>query len=140
MTTSHFTTTATLTPGVTYSFKVTARNTVGSSDYSSIISTLAAQIPDAPTQLANNAVITSAYQIGLSWSAPDFNGCSAIIDYSIWYDNGTGLAFTELLSGLKTLSYTALSLTPGNTYQFKVEARNIYGFSAFSSAVSILAA
>ena len=49
LTTSYFTTAATLIPGVTYSFKVTARNTVGSSDYSSIIAILAAQIPDAPT-------------------------------------------------------------------------------------------
>ena len=46
LTSSYFTTTATLTPGVTYSFKVTARNTVGSSDYSSVIAILAAQIPD----------------------------------------------------------------------------------------------
>ena len=49
LTTSYFTTAATLIPGVTYFFKVTARNTVGSSNYSSVISILAAQIPDAPT-------------------------------------------------------------------------------------------
>jgi hypothetical protein len=42
LTTSYFTTAATLIPGVTYSFKVTARNTVGSSNYSSEISILAA--------------------------------------------------------------------------------------------------
>ena len=34
LTASYFTTAATLIPGVTYSFKVTARNTVGMSDYS----------------------------------------------------------------------------------------------------------
>jgi len=49
LTATFFTTTATLTPGVTYSFKVTARNTVGSSGFSSIITILAAQIPDEPT-------------------------------------------------------------------------------------------
>jgi hypothetical protein len=31
-------------------------------------------------------------------------------------------------------------LTEGSTYQFKVEARNVYGFSVFSNTVSILAA
>ncbi len=31
---TYFTTSATLTPGVTYSFKITGRNSVGSSDYS----------------------------------------------------------------------------------------------------------
>ena len=46
LTNLYFTTTTTLTPSVTYSFKVTARNTVGSSNYSSEISILAAQIPD----------------------------------------------------------------------------------------------
>ena len=31
-------------------------------------------------------------------------------------------------------------MTEGSTYQFKVEARNVYGFSTFSNTVSILAA
>jgi hypothetical protein len=46
----------------------------------------------------------------------------------------------ELVNGLTTVSYTALSLTPGTIYKFKVEARNIYGYGAFSSEVTILAA
>jgi len=48
--------------------------------------------------------------------------------------------FTQLVTGLTTVSYTALSLNPGTTYQFKVAARNIYGYGSFSSIVSILAA
>lgn len=43
-------------------------------------------------------------------------------------------------SGLSTLSYSASSLTTGEVYQFRVEARNAYGFSAFSTEVSVLAA
>jgi hypothetical protein len=31
-------------------------------------------------------------------------------------------------------------LTEGSTYQFKIKARNVYGFSVFSNTVSILAA
>ena len=31
-------------------------------------------------------------------------------------------------------------MTEGSTYQFKIKARNIYGFSVFSNTVSILAA
>ena len=38
------------------------------------------------------------------------------------------------------LNYNATSLTKGSTYQFKVEARNMYGFSVSSNTVSILAA
>ena len=51
----------TLTPGVTYKFKVTARNTVGSSSDSVVVSILAAQKPDAPVNLANLLAITTAY-------------------------------------------------------------------------------
>ena len=45
-----------------------------------------------------------------------------------------------IASGVTALNYNATSLTEGSTYQFKVEARNAYGFSIFSNTVSILAA
>lgn len=60
-----------------------------------------------------------------------------MIDYRIWYDNASG-TFTVLQEGLQ-LSYTALNLIESYTYQFKVQARNIYGYSDYSSIVSILA-
>ena len=90
--------------------------------------------------LVNVPIVTTAYQIGLSWAAPQFNGGSPLIDYSIWYDNASGSNFTQLASELTSLSYTAFSMTPGSTYKFKVKVRNLYGFSAFSSVVRILAA
>jgi hypothetical protein len=36
--------------------------------------------------------------------------------------------------------YTAISLTAGKTYQFKIKSRNSYGYSTFSSTVSLLCA
>lgn len=45
-----------------------------------------------------------------------------------------------LESNIATTSYTATNLTPGNTYSFKVTARNVVGYGAQSSAVTILAA
>jgi len=50
-----------LTAGETYSFKVTARNTVGDSVMSDPISVLAAKLPDAPVSFANVAGITTGY-------------------------------------------------------------------------------
>ena len=50
-----------LTPGVTYKFKVSARNTVGSGSYSLPVSILAAKTPDAPLNLANVVFVTTAY-------------------------------------------------------------------------------
>lgn len=48
--------------------------------------------------------------------------------------------FVELINGLTTTSYTATGLTRGSTYTFKVQARNLYGDSAFSTTKSVLAA
>ena len=53
-------------------------------------------------------------------------------------DSGSG--YSVLASGVTATSYTAGSLTQGTTYNFKIQSRNAYGFSAQSSAVSILAA
>jgi len=61
VTDTYYATSVTLTPGVTYSFKVTARNSVGSSVQSDSLAVLAAKIPDAPINLANVAIVTTAY-------------------------------------------------------------------------------
>jgi hypothetical protein len=70
----------------------------------------------------------------LSWLAPIFNGGSPVIDYQISSDLASGNNFVVIATGVTT------SLTEGSTYQFKVEARNVYGLSTFSNTVSILAA
>ena len=46
----------------------------------------------------------------------------------------------QLISGLKTLSYTVTALTPGQTYNFEVAARNVYGNSVFSNIAIIMSA
>jgi hypothetical protein len=40
-----------LTPGLSYSFVVKARNVIGYSEYSTSINVLAAQIPDPPSRI-----------------------------------------------------------------------------------------
>jgi len=76
----------------------------------------------------------------LSWLAPVFNGGSAVIDYQILSDLASGNDFVIIASGVTSLNYNATSLIEGSTYQFKVKARNVYGFSTFSNTVTILAA
>ena len=120
-----------LTPGVSYDFQVDARSLVGYGPVSSTITELAAQIPDEPTGLSNVAEVTLADRAGLTWTAPVFDGGSPVIDYRVWYDNASaGASFVELVSGLQSTSYTATGLTQGQTYRFKVESRNAYGYSA----------
>jgi len=79
--TKYYLTSVTLISGVTYSFKITARNSVGSSVYSEALSVLAARIPDKPVSLANDESITTAYQVGLTWSDDFYTGGSSVIDY-----------------------------------------------------------
>lgn len=70
-----------LISGVIYSFKTSSRNSVGSSVESEAISVLAARIPDQPAGLANDETITTAYQVGLTWSDDFYSGGSNVIDY-----------------------------------------------------------
>jgi hypothetical protein len=46
----------------------------------------------------------------------------------------------SLVSGLTSTSYTATTVTGGNTYKFKVTARNAVGSSLFSAVATILCA
>lgn len=43
-------------------------------------------------------------------------------------------------AGITTLSFTQVGLVPGTTYGFKVEARNVVGYSAYSTDLFLIAA
>ena len=45
-----------------------------------------------------------------------------------------------LESNILSTAYLATDLVPGTIYKFKVQARNSYGLSEFSSELSLLAA
>lgn len=62
-----------------------------------------------------------------------------MIDYKISYAVGSG-SYTVLETGVTTQTYTAISLASGETYKFKVQARNVIGYGDFSEELSILAA
>ena len=96
--------------------------------------------PAPPSGLNNNAAITDASKIGLTWIAPTVVGGTPVIDYRVSWDQGTS-TYAVLASEITTLSYsTTATLTANTVYKFKVEARNAYGYSAFSNEVSIRAA
>jgi Fibronectin type III domain len=82
--------------------------------------------------LANIETITASGIVGLTWSGPQDDGGSSVINYDISYKFGTG-AYTTLASGIIPTEYTAGSLTAGVVYTFKVAARNAIGLSPDSS-------
>lgn len=45
-----------------------------------------------------------------------------------------------LTSNIGSSSYTAIELTAGVTYELKIESRNFYGYSTYSSSISLLCA
>jgi titin len=69
-----------LTQGVTYKFKILARNGYGSSAYSSELAILAAQMPDKPNIPATSV---DGQNVKVSWAAPN-NAGSAILGYRVY--------------------------------------------------------
>ena len=77
-----YTTTISLVANTVYSFKMVTRNSFGlGTSFSTVMSVRAAKLPDAPLNLANNAVITASGVIGLTWSPGVYDGGSPVIDY-----------------------------------------------------------
>lgn len=83
--TTLYTTVTGLTGGLTYLFKVEARNSVGFSALSDPVSILCARVPDAPDSFQDDTAVTSDEQIGMTWSVP-FDGASEILYYRISHD------------------------------------------------------
>jgi titin len=125
-----------LTDGDTYSFTVTATNSlgtgVGSNPSNSVVP--APTVPSAPVGLiatpGNGA-------IALSWTAPNGNG-SAITGYNVYEAATPGgedylaapINGSTLIAGTST---TVNSLTNAKTYYFTVKAVNAAGSSAHSN-------
>lgn len=95
--------------------------------------------PDAPFGLADDTIITSMYQAGMYWYQGYEDGGTPVLDYRVWYtiEGGT---FTILEETVTDTTYIATSLTTGTNYEFKVQARNAYGYSDYSNVALILAA
>lgn len=133
-------TTIALTSGSSYVFRVEARNSFGySTTFSNELTVLQAQVPEAPINLANAPSITSSTSIGITWSPGVYDGASPVIDYRISFDLGTG-SWVTFASGVTSRTYTATGLTADTVYKFKIEARNLKGYSAYSNTLSIRAA
>ena len=97
-----------MTPGAYYSFKVEARNTVGYSLYSEVLTILCAQPPD---QIDPPTTVESSSQVILTWDAP-WNGGAQITAYQVKFlqsDDSTYTESTSLCDG--SLSATITSRT-----------------------------
>lgn len=124
--------------GASITAKIIATNVYGASSFSNegngaTITTKA----DAPHSLAE--VSRTATTLGLSWSEGSANGGATVTDYTVSYDQGTS-TYVVLESNVGVASYVATDLTPGTVYKFKVQARNSFGLSDYSTELSLLCA
>jgi formylglycine-generating enzyme required for sulfatase activity len=88
----------------------------------------------APTSLA---VSEGNTQVVLSWTAPVYNGGSAITDYSVQFSSDSGSTWTTFSDGVSTsTSATVTGLTNGTSYVFRVAGVNERGTGAYSTASS----
>jgi titin len=119
-----------LTNGTTYQIRLKAINIIGLSDVSNNISVTPFGPPDAPTDLVATPGDT---QVSIAFTQGS-DGGSPITNYYYSTDNGASF---YTLSPPSTVSPVVITgLTNGTTYDIKLQAVNLAGASAASSAVS----
>lgn len=119
-----------LTPGVTYYFRVFAKNAVTEAANttgpgSSIASTVVSGLPTAPRNLTATPSSTVLGRVDLAWTAPSNSGSggtpTGITGYRIYADS------VQIGSvGGTTLAFSATGLTQRQTYSFTVRALNTF--------------
>jgi hypothetical protein len=121
-----------LQPGTSYSYRVAAFNTAGSSGYSNTASatTSLPNPPAAPSGL--NAAATSETTVSLSWLDNSSDEDNFIVERSL---DGTSFALIATV-GVNATAYVDAGLNSGTTYSYRVAAINVGGSSGYSNAAS----
>lgn len=128
-----------LAAATSYTYRVSAINSVGTSAVSNTASAITGTIitvPQAPTGLVASAISSS--QINLSWSAPSNNGGSAITGYKIEQSTNSGSTWSAIVSntGSTVTTYSNVGLAASTSYTYRISAINSIGTSVPSGTVS----
>jgi hypothetical protein len=122
-----------MTTGTTYTYKISALNSIGVSTASADVSVTptsasAAVAPGAPTGLVATAV--SPTKIDLSWNAPSNNGGYPITGYKIQYRTGSD-QYADLITNTDstTTTFSHNGITAGQLYIYRV-----YTITAFATS------
>jgi hypothetical protein len=95
---------------------------------------LLSPLPDAPTSLTATG---GNAQVSLAWTAPSYNGGSAITDYSVQFSTNSGSTWTNVSrTASTTASQVVTGLTNGTAYVFRVAGINSNGTGTYTAASS----
>lgn len=124
-----------LVAGSLYNFKVSAVNSSGTG-VSALASETPAAAPSAPGNVNSLAASRGAGSVLLTWLPPTNSGTAAIVNYYI-YQKLTSASVWSLLSNSQVSpNFTATGLTPGSSYDFKVQANNGLSLGAGSEVTA----
>jgi hypothetical protein len=85
--------------------------------------------------------VTNQDLVGITWSDGLNAGGTPVIDYRVSWDKSYGTwEYLETGVLVKKFSTIGITLTRGRTYSFKVESRNLVGYSDISASIQVLAA
>jgi outer membrane protein assembly factor BamB len=121
--------------GDTYFYKVSAKNANGEGPLSNEASGTPG-LPSAPIGLTTDFGITFAK---LTWNAPILNGGFSITNYTIYRGTLPG-SLTFYVEIGDVLYYNDTNVINGNTYYYKVAAKNTIGEGALSNLASAIIA
>lgn len=126
-----------LSPGTKYCFRVSAKNSVGFSARTEVLTLVTAgNAPSAPTGLGIKPAKTT---VKLSWAAPQVVDGSAVRDYRVEFSKDGGATWKTVTKRASTSrSLTISGLKTRSTYQFKVTAINDAGESDASSPLTAI--
>jgi len=115
--------------GVTWCYKVSATDILGTSGLSNEGCATTASVPSAPQNVAAQPGPGLLGDATVTWAAPASNGGLAITGYTVYRD-GTAIGTT----GASTLTFTDHGLTPLHAYSYTVSASNSAGEGPQSAA------
>lgn len=125
-----------LTNGTSYTFTVTATNSVGTSTPSAASNSVTPNPPAAPDQVTGVEATGVNQQVLLNWAVPGIGG-AAISDYIVQYKLSSADSWTTFNDGTSTANKTIVTgLVNGSAYDFKVSAVNSGGTGTASTPVS----
>jgi hypothetical protein len=124
-----------LSNGVSYLFRVAAINRLGMGfDALGPNAITPATTPFAPTGVT---AAVSGSTISLNWTAPESNGGSPIVNYTVYYRNTRTTKWSILSRPASTATSAVARLSRNASYVFRVAAINGVGASPFSGISNV---